>query len=211
MSEQSRGLAALNEIVRNYEQKGYTVFVDPSGTLLPPFMKGYHPDAVALKPGANVAIEISGGHGAAHSKKISHLNELFQDIADWSLSVVYTPSTPLGEGLPVASSDLIRTYVRRSRELSEAGENEAALLVLWAAFEATARLISQSDFNKPQSPGRIVQVLSERGMITVDEERSLRDLVTKRNAMIHGDLLQRVSADEVLGFAEVIDRLLDPR
>lgn len=209
MSEQSRGLAALNEIVRNYEQQGYTVFVAPSGTVLPAFMQGYHPDAIALKPGANVAIEVSGGQGATYRKKIDHLNELFQDRDDWSLSVFYTPATPAGEGVPIVSSDLIKAYVEKARELSRMGENEAALLVLWAAFEATARLLSRSDFSKPQSPGRIVQVLSERGTLTVVDEGSLRGLVNKRNAMIHGDLGQRVGADEILGFANIIDRLLD--
>lgn len=207
MTEQSAQLALLNEIARNYEQQGYTVFIDPPKRVLPSFMSDYHPDAVALKEGHNVAIEIKGGRSAATRRQIDHLSKLFDDKQDWKLSVFYTPSTATSESLPVVGQDLIAEYIGRARELAQTEQAGAALLILWAAFEATARSLRKGDFRKPQSPGRVVQVLAENGSITLEQERSLKPLISMRNLLIHGDLSQSVNVNDLEFFADLIERL----
>lgn len=48
----------LESLVPTLQAEGYHVLVQPPPFVLPPFMGSYRPDAVALKPGKNIAIEV---------------------------------------------------------------------------------------------------------------------------------------------------------
>ena len=41
----------LERLRETYEREGYEFFLQPSGDILPPFLRGFRPDAIALKPG----------------------------------------------------------------------------------------------------------------------------------------------------------------
>jgi uncharacterized protein YutE (UPF0331/DUF86 family) len=74
----------------------------------------------------------------------------------------------------------------------------AALLLAWAALEASARANAPETFSRPQSTARLVEVLANEGQITPSEADRLRDISRKRNLLAHGDFQTAVSADEVL-------------
>jgi uncharacterized protein YutE (UPF0331/DUF86 family) len=84
-----------------------------------------------------------------------------------------------------------------------------SLLLAWATFEALARAVVSGEFQRPQTPGRLVQVLAQGGYLTPTEADKLRRLAEKRNKLIHGDLQVRVSKAEVKRFARVLDTMLE--
>ena len=83
-----------------------------------------------------------------------------------------------------------------------------AFLLAWATFEAIARVLIPSQMQRPQTPGRLVQVLASEGYLTPTEADSLRLLADKRNKLIHGELRTRISKSEVNRIADVLSMLV---
>jgi hypothetical protein len=46
-----REAAALHFMLTRLQEEGYSVFAQPSHAMLPTFLRGYRPDAIALKDG----------------------------------------------------------------------------------------------------------------------------------------------------------------
>ena len=47
----------LEYFLPRYREQGFDVFVNPSPSILPSFMQGFRPDAVALRPDKKIAIK----------------------------------------------------------------------------------------------------------------------------------------------------------
>src|SRR5687768_2728914 len=60
-AEDDRERAVLRLVKERYESDGYEVFLHPSPTLLPPAIRDYQPDAVAVGPEDTVVIEVKSG------------------------------------------------------------------------------------------------------------------------------------------------------
>src|SRR5260370_41498384 len=83
----------LENLLPQYEAEGFTVFLHPSSAMLPPFMGGYRPDAVAIKSDKKIAIEVK--RYAPNSKSnIKHISEIFAQHTEWELRVYYVPVRP---------------------------------------------------------------------------------------------------------------------
>lgn len=81
------------------------------------------------------------------------------------------------------------------------------MLIAWATFEAVGRKVMPKEFERPQSPGRLVQVLAQEGHITPDEGDALRQLVDMRNRFIHGELTVAISRPQVESFVKTLSSL----
>jgi hypothetical protein len=57
----------LQTLVPGYEAEGFSVFLHPAREMLPPFMRGYQPDAIAVKDDEKIAIEIKRDGPSARS------------------------------------------------------------------------------------------------------------------------------------------------
>jgi uncharacterized protein YutE (UPF0331/DUF86 family) len=93
------------------------------------------------------------------------------------------------------------------RQLITTNNLSPALLLAWASFEAVGRMLAPDQFQRPQSPGRLVQLLASEGYLTPTEADKLRTLATKRNTIIHGELQTAVSREDVEDFARILDTL----
>ena len=103
----------------------------------------------------------------------------------------------------------IEKRTREVRELVANGHVGAAMVLAWATLEALGRALISERFERPQTPGRIVQVLAEEGHITPTEADHLRVLAKKRNRFVHGGLQTRITKTELIRFADILDALLD--
>ena len=110
--------------------------------------------------------------------------------------------------LKTQSLETIQRRVEEARELAEGGHHESSLLIVWAAFEALARVVVPDQFKRPQTPARLVQILSREGYLTPSEADLLRRLADKRNSFIHGELQIRASRSDIKRFAAVLESLL---
>jgi uncharacterized protein YutE (UPF0331/DUF86 family) len=182
---EDREAAVLESLRPNYEADGFEVFIHPSPSILPPFMQSYRPDAVALSPYKKIAIELVSSADAS-TRKVTDLESLFAPHQDWELRVVYLASDRSEEGPDVASLAVIEDSIKRVADLDRQGHRLPALIMAWAALEAIGRALLPERLKRPQTPGRLVEVLASDGYVTPEEADTLRAAISIRNAAVHG-------------------------
>src|SRR5437660_10859259 len=100
----------LESLLPKYEAEGFDVYVNPSPSILPPFMHEYRPDAVALRPDRKIAIEVVRPNETS-SRKVQDLKSLFAPHSDWELRVFYVSSSASVQPLDVVSREAIRSSI----------------------------------------------------------------------------------------------------
>ncbi|MGX7741972.1 hypothetical protein [Rhodopseudomonas parapalustris] len=182
-------------VLPRYRDEGYEVYVHPSPSLLPAFMKSYQPDAIAMRDGRKVAIEVVRGDDGG--RKAESLQSLFADQDDWELRIIYAPPLSPRSNLLIASRPLILDAIRKVDSLRAAGDRLPSLMMAWATFEAIGRALLPTQLGRPQPPARLVEVLASEGIVTPDEARILRRASSIRNDVAHG-AIDAVVDDELL-------------
>lgn len=197
----------LQRLVPDLEAEGYDVYIHPNKPLLPQFLRDSSPDAIAIRSDKNLAIEVLSKSPTA-SSKLERLTALFQNQPNWELRVIWITPSSQRVNLEVQNVTAIQERIDEIRQLASSGHSEPALLMAWATFEALARAMLEKQFVRPQSPGRIIQVLASEGLVTPTEADFLRNLAEKRNRLIHGDLNINVVKDELDSFSGVLGAML---
>ena len=204
---QSAEYQVLERLAQDLRADGYEVYLRPNKLLIPTFLGDFSPDAIALRQDKNLVVQVTGGSSQA-SKKLQQIVALMQGQPGWDLRVVAVGPADEQERMQVQDNDAMRARIMEVRQIAGAGHREPALLVAWATFEALARAMREKQFERPQTPGRIVQMLASDGVLTPTEADLLRALAQKRNSFIHGELQVRVSAAELERFAAVLEAML---
>lgn len=200
MTYQEIEKAVLEKIIPELEHDGYEVLVEYPRSILPLNVGSYFPDAVAKKRDSYIAIEVKSRRIASVDRHLKNLEKSFKHTPNWDFRVYYADEMSLPKGPGVESPEVLKSRLEKSQELNRQGEHALALLLSWATFEGIARLLRRKNFLRPQSPGRIITVLTELGDITNDQANFLRSLVSKRNSFVHGAVSTIVSRDEVEQF-----------
>lgn len=196
----------LRALVPELEAEGYEVFLDPRAPLAPAFLEGVMPDAIAIRGDKKLLIEVVGRSGP-NGGSLERLQRLLKNQPGWELRVVVVSPTTVPMSISVQSAEAIARQTEQVRQLVDAGFSSAALLLGWAAFEAAARALMTEAFQKPQTPGRLVEVLAEDGILTPTEADRLRGLAKARNALIHGGLDVSVTDADLRAFLTIISTL----
>jgi hypothetical protein len=128
------------------------------------------------------------------------------ELPGWELRVVLDRGARAPE-LREASAEQIDESIRSARKVFLSGETAAGLLLTWGIFEALSRKLVPGEFQRPQTPGRLIQKLTSEGYLSPGDERLLRKLAKVRNAVIHGELSEIADSADVGNFLNVIDAL----
>jgi uncharacterized protein YutE (UPF0331/DUF86 family) len=200
----------LSDLGRQYTDKGYAFIVHPGPENLPPFLGSYTPDAIALKPGANVAIEVLQRPRSADRRPLTELRQLFDGHNDWQFVVSHMGSDPLQRlTIPAASLADMQRQMEDVEALAAQGQHRAAFVMAWSLLEAALHRI-ESDRRKPLMPGTVVQSLAMLGYIEPENEQRIRPLVELRNRVVHGDLGAEPTADDIEAVLSAVqDALVD--
>ncbi|MFH0301149.1 hypothetical protein AAFX91_28800 [Bradyrhizobium sp. 31Argb] len=196
----------IESLLPRYQAEGFDVYINPSPSILPPFMQEYRPDAIALRKDKKIAIEVVGSNTGS-TQKIKTLQSLFADRDDWELRVFYASPAVSGKLLEIASTAAINESIQRVVDLSNAGHSLAALVMAWATLEAIGRALLPDQFQRPQTPARLVEVLGSAGYVTPEEADRLRAAIVVRNAIVHGQLDSEVGPELLNGFVAVLKTL----
>lgn len=175
--------SALDEYLPRLDARGYRVVRRPAKADLPPFLADYDADAVATGPDDNIIVEVVTKGSPTAQSKIRRLREILAGHPDWRLEVIYG-----GDGerqVPIASLSSIEQTVANLDKLADA---RAALLLAWASLEAIARNLEPGETIRPQSPGRVVEILAAGGFVTPTQAELLRKMANIRNQLIHGNV-----------------------
>lgn len=207
--EMDRERAVLDAVAPRLEAEGYQVFIEPPNSALPPFLKGRRPDAIAVKPGHKIAIEVISER--ADRGKLKDLQGLFAAQPEWELRVFYAPPREKGpRSLHIAPRGAIKQALDSIAVLNGSTGRVPALLVAWAAFEAAGRALVPDRLGDPQRPSQLVEVLAAEGHITPKEADLLRELIPLRNRAAHGELDVRVTSAQVGKLVAIINGLIEP-
>ncbi|HEX8655453.1 MAG TPA: HepT-like ribonuclease domain-containing protein [Allosphingosinicella sp.] len=188
----------LERLRSRYEAEGFSFAVEPDRSMLPEFMVGYTPDAVARKPGYNVAIELKRQQSPSTHTRLQDIRRLFEGHPDWQFHVVYMNAGPLQSiTIPTASPDAIRLQLNDVRKLSTEGHYRAAFVIAWSLLEAALQSVDDAGASKPRMPGTVVQTLATNGFISSETEQRLRALIQLRNRIVHGDITAEPTAEHI--------------
>jgi uncharacterized protein YutE (UPF0331/DUF86 family) len=188
----------LESLRARYEDQGFTFTVAPDSRELPDFLGSYTPDAVARKPGLNIAIELKRHHTSATQYSLQKIRRLFEGHPDWQFNVVFMGTDPLERiTIPTATPAMIRARMDEVRALNGQGHHRAAFVMAWALLETALQLVGGGLTSKPRTPGTVVQTLAMNGYIDADMERRMRPLIEVRNRIVHGDLNAEPAAADV--------------
>jgi uncharacterized protein YutE (UPF0331/DUF86 family) len=206
MSPEPSEAMLLESVLPDLEAEGFEVFAHPSPPILPAFMRDHSPDAIALRSDKKLAIEVLR-EGAPSNRRLDRLRELFSEHKDWELRVYWVSPSNIRKAIEGVSGDVIEQSITAIEELAAAGRAKPALLMAWATFEAIGRAILPDRLQRPQTPGRLVEVLAAEGQITPTEADHLRRLAESRNQLIHGGLETPVSEADLRRFVDVLKTL----
>jgi len=147
--------------------------------------------------------------GQPHAEeRVRRLKELIGNQDKWRLEVVYSGENVLA--VRRVALELILESLGSAEGLLTK-EPRASLLLLWASLEATVRNLFPNQTSRPQSPGRIIELLAGSGEITPSEARDLRQLMNLRNRVIHGELNAVVIPIEIKKMLQLVRQLLEAR
>lgn len=188
----------LEGLRSRYEAEGFTFTVAPDRSVLPAFMGSYRPDALAQRPGLNIAIEVKRHQSQATQTRLQDIRRLFAGHSDWQFNVAFMGSGPLQSvTIPAASPGAIRGRMDEVRILNKQGHQRPAFVMAWSLLEAVLHAVEADASSKPRTPGTVVQTLAMNGYIAADMERRMRGLIELRNRIVHGDVVAEPTADEV--------------
>lgn len=196
----------LERLRSHYEAQGYSFIEYPSGEALPVVLEGFRPDAIAIGPQKNIAIEIKHRRDRSSGDQLRALSERLRKHPDWELRVIYGDFDGGDEfdfdnepPLPATSRLEIAKQVDEAEALSQAGYHRAALILVWAALEAIARTTvpGEPGSTGSRTPRQVLEILERMGRLTFEEASRLRDALLLRNAVVHGDYQREVSGTDV--------------
>jgi uncharacterized protein YutE (UPF0331/DUF86 family) len=194
------------------QAEGYSVYLQPSRGLLPAFMRGYEPDAIAIRVkdagGAkkNLAIEVKV-EGYPTNANLEGLTKLFAGSPDWELRVYYARPAGELEDLPKMGRETIDTALDSVRSLIALEQPQAALMLGWASIEALGRSLAPERLGRAQGSLGLIEVLANEGLVTPTEADTLRGLASLRDRLIHGALDQHVSPEDLRNLVDILDVL----
>ncbi len=207
MSGETTKFDLLQVLLPELQAEGYEVYLHPNRSLLPAFFRSFMPDVIARRSDKNLAVKVIR-ESPESKKKAEKIASLFKGQDDWKLRVVWvTPAAPVRK-VQTQTLATIRKRIRDIKALANTGHFGPALLLAWATLEAIGRVLASKQFQRPQTPGRLVQVLATEGYLTPTEADNLRLLADKRNKLIHGELQTRITKSEVNRFVDVLSMMV---
>jgi uncharacterized protein YutE (UPF0331/DUF86 family) len=186
----------LDHEVERLRAEGYDVYIDPGPSLVPDFLGSYRPDVVAKREDSRIALEVASRTDATQ-RKLGEVAAIFERHPEWEFRIVWAEPAAGAPRLPVQTKDQIRSAIAEIKKLRGQKHFRASFLLGWSAFEAAARAVAETRFERAQTPGRLVQVLGEEGYLTPNEADAMRSLTEKRNRLVHGTLDAPINGEDV--------------
>src|SRR5688572_29529149 len=81
----------IKEIAKDYEDKGFSVIIDPKSSQLPQFLKDFQPDIIAKSKKESVVVEVKTTKGQPSDlKQFERLAEVIAKRKKWRFELVFT-------------------------------------------------------------------------------------------------------------------------
>ena len=188
----------VDSLRTRYEEQGFDFEFQPNPDNLPDFLGSYTPDAIARKPGQNIAIELKERSTSAEQTSLRRVRKLFEGRPDWRFDVVFMGAAQRQQiSIPPASPGMLRVRIDEVRSLVREGQLRAAFVMAWSLLEAALHSTASDTSNTPHTPGSVLQALAMNGYIEPEREQQMRSLIDLRNRIVHGDVEAEPGAADV--------------
>jgi len=208
MSHDAHEMLAIDALLPRYQSMGYVQAENVDIPELPKEFRGYQPDLILAKNGKFLAVELKSRRINSVHRRLEELKAAFELDPNWKFELIYLDDKLNQIQILQQPTSKILDALTNIETAVKGGHIESSFLLGWATFEAAARNTHSRTFAKPQSPGRLATVLAERGEIDPDEASKLRELVSKRNSLIHGGLDTDISVADVVALTNIIRKLV---
>ncbi len=208
MSADVSQAAIIEGLLPRLKAEGYDVFVHPTAPLIPRFFGSYQPDVIALREDRNLAIEVAGFSPKADIR-LGDIAALFMGQDNWEFRIIWAGPSQQSETLPRQPMSEIASKLAEIDRLIEGGHSDAAFLLSWAVLEALGRTLFEEKLRRPQTPGRLVEVLATEGVLSPSEADIARSLIPRRNQLVHGGLDAGVSREDAQALQTILHTIID--
>lgn len=183
------------------EARGMKFYVNPPRDVVPEFLGGFRPDAMARGPEGGMIVEVKLRRSPGSEQQLAEIARRVSGQKGWEFRAIYL-NPPTDETPPIATPtpQQLQAAFGEIEALTKGGHSAAALVAAWAALESMARLASVdsgASTARNFSPLQAVQTLAEEGYIENDAADRLRAMAKLRNAVVHGDLSVNVPDEQV--------------
>jgi hypothetical protein len=190
----------INSVAERYRRDGYEVAADPGPGAVPFDLGGYRPDIVARKGDHALIIEVKTQVRRTSFDQLRSIVDEIKRHAGWRF-VLITGQDVVDLASPAENEDqvsweVIANSIEHADRLSRLGEDEAAYLVLWIAFERMMRY-EANRVGLPLdrlAPQILIRQLYSQGELTMAQFDSALELQESRNRVVHGFRVSRVKA-----------------
>jgi REase_AHJR-like len=190
MTTQPLASQVIAKVADDYRRCGYDVEIAPSGPGLPEFLGGFQPDLIARNPDESVVVEVKVGTRTSVAERLRDVAERVSRQPGWRFALVFVSPDQPDQVWDAPPAPLLRLQerARNAESLLQAGQSEAAFLLLWSALEGILRLLGHRAQLPLETlpPSTLIRELYSAGEISMKQFESLMRLLPVRNRLVHG-------------------------
>ena len=202
----------IQEVAREYQDKGYRVVMEPQGAQLPGVLAGFQPDFLASNPEETVVVEVKSGNVLAKQTDMPALASAVETLPGWRFELVVIGREEAVSAAP-AIQDLNEAETRRwadaARQLLDGGYTETALLAAWSVAETALRTAARAQdvLLEGSSALQLTKELYSIGSLSPDEYKFLQETMKGRNRLAHGYSWPQIDRQQVTKLLELVAQL----
>jgi REase_AHJR-like len=199
----------IQELAREYRDRGYQVTVEPGPGHLPEPLSRFRPDLVARKADDLVVVEVKSREGLP-DQQVQDLAKAVREQPGWRFELVLLKAEPGPPGTRAWDAEDIAESLRQAEAILNSGFPEAALLLAWSAAEATLRLLAEKERLPLERDDAVyvLRLLVSRAVIAREEYGHLWEILEQRNAVAHGLKPPRLDVANIRAFCKLVTDLL---
>jgi hypothetical protein len=199
----------IQELAREYQDKGYEVAVEPEAKQLPAPLAGFRPGLLVRRGEDVIVVEVKA-RGSLADPKLQKLAKTVREQPGWRFELVLLKPESEFAGATPWSADEVADVLGEVEGMLSAGYAEAALLLAWSAAEATLRLLADKErlVLERQDAPYILRLLVTRAVVAREEYQRLWDVLQVRNAVAHGLKPPKLNAEDVASLCDLVRDLL---
>jgi hypothetical protein len=206
---------ALEQTARQYRDEGYVVVTHPDKDHLPAFAADFGVDLLATRGDLKVLVQVKKNRTELEADpSVPRQAEVTNAHPGWRYDLVVLeeadPFERITRGAREPSVGEIDQVLSEVDGLIKLGNNRAALVMAWAALEATMRQVASSvELYMPRTiAAELLRTLYGNGLLSRDEFNVLRDNFRLRTEVVHGLVGPAVEPDAVRTVTAVARKLL---
>lgn len=193
-------LKAQRNVAREYRRRGYDVVEQPRGESLPPFLRGFAPDLIAMKDDDHAVIEIKTAEALRGSNEIKELAAAVETHRGWRFELI-SLGLHKDANLAAPSESGLEHLLDAAVTAHESGQRELSLIYLVSLLDELVRdaAIQHRLRGRDRSTHAIIADLAFQGIIGGTTADVLDQAWDWRNAIVHGRATaERPSREEIL-------------